>query len=566
MDGIKVLSIDTESNGLDIRYDPDFRMLGLSYSNGRECEYLPVGHLGGGNLDIGTVVSKLQELIHDADAIVFHNAGYDIPCIKLGLGLDLWDSNWYCTMHMQHFLDENFPNKSLDYMAKMHLGKTKVHDERMESFIKGMGWGFIPAWLMEEYAKQDASLPLELFDVLYPDFVAQGFDGELWEYEKQFIHALVTMEQLGVSVDQEKSKSEITTGTKLMDQIVLDLGGLKPSSPKDLSTLLLERLELPVLKTSKLTGKPSFDKYAMEDYEEILAGRNDNTAQQILEYRGWQKAISTYFTSFIERVGKDGRLRTRFNTIGTRTSRLSCEKPNLQQIPRVSKRRWNRNTKQCIVPARGYRLWEIDYSNLELRLAAIYAEQENLIEAFNRGDNIWDYMIDVLGGGWDKQTAKTFTYMILYGAGTRKIALTMGKTLSEAAKQKKEYFGLFPRIQWASQTINNGAGSNGFVSLWTGRRRHFNGGESPHKAFNSVLQGGGAEVVKRALLEVWRECTDYNRNSLCRLVLTVHDSIVLEIKEGYEEAFTTRAAQIMRKIPTDFFGMNFEVDIHEWGQ
>src|SRR5260370_10299776 len=174
-------------------------------------------------------------------------------------------------------------------------------------------------------------------------------------------------------------------------------------------------------------------------------------------------------------------------------------------------------------------------------------------------------MRGVSGGGWTKDETKTFTYMILYGAGYKKIALTMGKDLKEAKRQKEEYFGLFPRIEWASQTINDGAKSTGYVSLWNGRRRHFNTGESPHKAFNSVLQGGGAEVVKRALIRIWEELTDFNRNTLCKLVLTVHDSIVLEIKEGWEEAFTTRAAQIMREIPSEFFGMNFDVDIHEWG-
>ena len=374
------------------------------------------------------------------------------------------------------------------------------------------------------------------------------------------------MEQNGVSIDSALAQSEIEVGTAIMDTIVQDLDGLKPSSPKDLEELLIGRLGLPVVKRSLKTGKPSFDKYAMEDYELILQNRDDDTAQKILEYRGWQKAITTYFTAFLRFTGSDGRLRTRFNTIGTRTSRLSAEKPNLQQIPRVSSKRWNCNTKGCIVPRSGYRLWEIDYSNLELRLAAIYAEQTNLIDAFNRGDKIWDYMLGVLGGGWQKNQVKTFTYMILYGAGYKKIALTMGKDLKEAKKQKDEYFGLFPRIEWASKTINDGAKSTGYVSLWTGRRRHFTGGESPHKAFNSVLQGGGAEVVKRALIRIWRELTDCNKNSLCKLVLTVHDSVVLEIKEGYETAFLPAAIKIMEEIPTQFFNMVFSVDCHEWGR
>src|SRR5258708_6394691 len=145
-------------------------------------------------------------------------------------------------------------------------------------------------------------------------------DWSLWDYEKSFVQVLNSMEQNGVSIDSELAASEIKVGTSIMDGIVQDLDGLKPSSPKDLEELLIQRLGLPVFKTSPKTGKPSFDKYAMEDYELALSFRNDDSAQKILEYRGWQKAITTYFTSFLDRVGKDGRLRTRLNQIG----RASC--------------------------------------------------------------------------------------------------------------------------------------------------------------------------------------------------------------------------------------------------
>lgn len=178
---MKTLSIDTETNAKDVRYDPDFRMLGLSYAykedNRHTCSaYIPVGHFGGHNVELGQAVSTVQALLEDASQIVFHNAGFDLQVILRGLGLDLSGLNWYDTMIMQHFIDENFPNKSLDFMAKIHLGKEKVHDQRMTDFINGLGWGFIPAWLIEEYARQDAVLTLEIFEILYPEFVRQGFD------------------------------------------------------------------------------------------------------------------------------------------------------------------------------------------------------------------------------------------------------------------------------------------------------------------------------------------------------------------------------------------------------
>jgi DNA polymerase-1 len=370
------------------------------------------------------------------------------------------------------------------------------------------------------------------------------------------------MERIGISVNTGLAESELSLGTKRMREITSDLGGLNASSPKDLEELLTRRLGLPIVRRTN-NGAPSFDKYAMEEYELLLSNKQDPTAQNILEYRGWQKACSTYFEKFLSLLSPDGRLRPNFKLHGTRTGRLSCETPNLQQIPRTTSeaKRWGLNTKKCISPMMGFQLWELDYSNLELRLAAIYSGQDNLIQAFNTGQAIWDYMSELLGG-WEKSKTKTVTYATLYGAGTKKLSQTMGVSLQEAKKTKKRYFDTFPRLKWASETINDGAKEQGYVSYWTGRRRHFPATESTHKAFNSVLQGGGAEVVKRALVEISETvCDEY-----CRLVLTVHDSIVLEIRKGYEAPYLSQAKRIMETIPTDFFEMMFTVDAHVWGE
>lgn len=379
----------------------------------------------------------------------------------------------------------------------------------------------------------------------------------LWEWEKRFVKAIADMESYGVAIDRSLAESELQMGTQIMSQIIEDLGGLNPTSPKDLEHLLLERLGLPVVrKTPK--GKPSFDKFAMEEYEDILGNRNDPTARMVLEYRGWQKACSTYFKAFLEKQDADGRVRPNFKLHGTRTGRLSCENPNFQQIPRTTDeaKRWNLNTKKCITASSGWNLWELDYSNLELRLAAIYSGQQALIEAFNQGQPIWDYMSDLLGG-WEKYKTKTATYAILYGAGKKKLDL-----MGIPDEAYRTYFDTFPRFKWASETINEGAKSQGYVNYWTGRRRHFPPSESPHKAFNSVLQGGGAEVVKRALVEISENVCDQS----CRLVLTIHDSIVLEIRQSMENLYLAKAQEIMERIPTEFFEMKFTVDAHEWGK
>lgn len=571
---MKVLSIDTETNALDVRADPNFRMLGLSYSYEGIQEYLPIGHIGGPNLSKDYVLSLLQTLVSQADVICFHNAKFDIPClIKEFPEIDWWNLNWYCTMLMYHMIDENFFDKSLDALGLHLFRRGKEKSEEFKKIIKGPGWAFLPVWLTEDYAIQDAVLCRDIFRKTYLQFQSEGFDEDIWEKEKAFVQALHSMEQLGVAIDTELCQSEYEMGQIRMAEIVCALGNLNPASPKDLEELLINRLGLPLVRATKGTKqlpedqqKPSFDRLAMEEYEILLNARGDITAKLVLEYRGWQKACSTYFRAFLDKQSADGKIRPNFKVHGTRTSRLSCEVPNLQQIPRQTDeaKRWGLNTKKCIVPSMGCRLWELDYSNLELRLSAIYSGQSNLIQAFNTGQAIWDYMSGLLGG-WEKNKTKTVTYATLYGAGNKKLADTMGVPLDEASDTKDLYFNTFPQIKDTILRVNTHAKQAGYIKLWTGRRRHFPSTESPHKAFNSLIQGSGAEVVKWALIEIWETLTARNTNPLCKLVLTIHDSLVLEIKEGYEQTYLPKAKEIMERIPTEYFGMSFAVEVHEWG-
>lgn len=175
---ISAIAIDTETNGSDPRHDPDFKLLGVSYTSDllAESDYIPVGHYGNGNTSIQDALRTLRYHLDTHNTVVFHHAKFDLLTLQRGLGLDLYSSNWYDTMLMQHFVDENLPNKSLDYLAKHHFNEAKVHDERMKTIINGPGWGYIPIWLMTPYAIQDTVLTLKLFHKLYPLFVEQGFD------------------------------------------------------------------------------------------------------------------------------------------------------------------------------------------------------------------------------------------------------------------------------------------------------------------------------------------------------------------------------------------------------
>lgn len=169
---MKPLVLDLESNGKDVRWDPDFRGLGLAYASDTEAGYIAYGHLSDNTYTHDQAVEKLLQLTEEYDTFIGHNfLKFDISAIIKSLGVDLWDRNVYDTMLMVHWLHEGMPVKSLDACGKKFVGEGKVDDPRMKHYTEGsLGWGLIPRYIIEPYAIQDAKLTLKLFKKLWPSF------------------------------------------------------------------------------------------------------------------------------------------------------------------------------------------------------------------------------------------------------------------------------------------------------------------------------------------------------------------------------------------------------------
>lgn len=567
---MRVLALDYETNGKDVRSDPDFKVMGYAiYSEDRPAEYISFGHRHGNSHTEAEAIAYLQRVISQYDIVIAHNAKFEYQVSKR-IGVHL--PKFYCTMLMAHFIDENLIDKGLNFLGKKYVGEGKAYNQEMQNIIDGPGWGFIPVDLITDYAKQDTILAYKLFWKLLPEFKKQGFDGELWDYEEKFVRIIATMEQTGVEVDADLSRRETAFGQNCMQNIELDVGG-SPSS-----SLFLERtffgskaegglgLKVNPKFVSEKTGKPLFNKKAMAYYEEELEVLNNPIARMVLEYRGWQKALSTYYKAFLEKADHLGRVHSHFNHHRTTSTRLSSSEPNFQNIPRLGEKPWNKNTKKALKAAWGWTLFEYDYSNLELRLGAEFSGEQDLIDAFNRDEPIWEFMMDMANIN-DKNQVKMFTYMTAYGAGLPKIAAELGITEKEAKVLKKKYFKAFPKFDIFGNGYNGKAkqkaAEQGYIKLWTGRRRHFQYAYEHRKAWNAYLQGGAAEIVKRAIIRVAEEVCDQH----CRLVLTVHDSIVLEIKNGYENDYHDRVLKIMSEVPElAGFVTKFTADMHVWGE
>lgn len=508
----------------------------------------------------GDQCGRLRDLFASREALVFHNAAYDLKRLQRKFGYR-HTGRFYDTMLMIHWINENLNNYSLDAQCKAYGLQAKNRSPQMQFIIDNLGWRSVPFKLMHEYSANDAFITHQLFRTILPEFQSQEFDGDLWHiWECKYIWVIADMVERGIKIDLEFCVREMIKGQNIMDQMRAQLM-FNPASPIGLEKLLIDELGLPVVAHTP-GGKPSFNKDAMAQYDEMLEFHDDDRAKKILRYRGWQKTVSSNYKAYLDYRDANNVLHPGYKIHGTKTGRASCEKPNLQQIPKTTSKEWNGDLKKAFIAREGYELWEFDYSQLEFRLTCAYADQYDLLEIFNDDSrDIFSEMAESMG--WLRQNVKTLVYLILFGGGANRARVAFNlKTLEEGAELVEEFHRLYPGIRKVSRQAQNLATARGFVKYWTGRRRHFPRGSKYYRAFNSIIQGGEAEIVKRAMIKLAEEVCDENE---CRMVLQVHDSIVFEIAVGKADEYFPKIREAMENVDYDF-GVRFRVDAHRWGE
>lgn len=531
---------------------------GVSTSANTVPEYFAFNHKVGNNLPQGWLL-RLAEVIENHPCLVFHNAKHDLRSLR-NLGIN-YTGKFYDTMLMAHMVDENIFSKELDYLSKYYGGDPKRQSEEMALLIKAFGWDIVPVDYIRPYGANDAYITGELYRKLLPSFQEQGFDGPLWDVEQDFIRLMMKIEDNGIPIDVGLSEREYERGLGIMAEIQKNLG-FNPASTTQLGEFLLGEMNLePFYKKTK-GGKNSFDKEAMAYYDELLQFANDDRAKQILTYRGWQKTTSSNYKRYLEGLDPDGRLRCNYKLHGTHTGRLSCEKPNLQQIPRESENDWNGHLKQAFITDPDFTAYEADFSQLELRLGAAYGKVQRLLEIFaDSSRDIFDEMSQDLH--MSRFNTKTLNYTLQFGGGARRISNVFGISEPAAKSIIRNYYKQYEGLAKATKLAQFRAEQRGYVQYWSGRRRHFEDREESRKAFNSVCQGGAFEIVKRRMIAL--DNAGLN-NPECRMDLQVHDSVRFEIQNGKEDLYLPEIRKIMEDAEADFrFGVKFRVKINEWG-
>lgn len=572
-----VIAVDTETTGLNVRNNVDY-LMGISVSNENAGFYFPFRHKED-NLEqqhLDTLINLLKP-----KSLVWHNRKFDMHSLKT-IGIDplQFTGTQYDTLLLAHLLDEEMYSFELDVLGKKFIGEGKLTKDEIQNYGKTFGFDSIPAHLMAPYAAQDTNLTLKLLIHLWPLLCDQGLDKVYLDTEMPFTNLLYLIEQRGLGVNVEFTEKKAHYGRVRMASLYRELG-FNPASPKDLERILITELGLPVFLHTKScekctkykqpvsnhTGKPSFAKAAMREYDDILEVMDNPLAKQISEYRGWQKAVTSLYEPLLKRRGPDGFIRTNFKQHGTVTGRLSSEEPNLQQVPRNSDYTWNGDAKSAFTSGReGFTIIGWDYSQLELRLAAAYGGESLLLSEFEKPDAdpftvlrpiIFGHTDDLKQADRDRHDTKTFVYANNYGAGLPKIAMQLGRPITEVQDLYLRYKESIPGIMQVSRQITRLVEARKYVRYWDGRRRHIRNKSDAYKAWNSVCQGGGAQLVKQAMLR----CQEFEDEN-CFIVLQVHDEITFCIRTDLIEHYRPMIEKAMTDFPD--MGVNLAVESKEW--
>lgn len=385
---------------------------------------------------------------------------------------------------------------------------------------------------------------------------AQGLRALHDDIEAPLVRVLAEMEHVGVGVDRAELES---LNARLTDEVAElaaaiqeDAGeAFNVNSTPQLRTILFDKLQLTPTKKTK-TGY-STDAQSLEK----LAGQHP-IIDHLLRYREVEKLRSTYGTGLLAEVAADGRIHATFNQTVARTGRLSSDAPNLHNIPVRSEE--GKQFRKAFVPAPGFELLVADYNQIELRCIAHLAEDPGLIAAFEAGDDIhtataarvFHVAPDEVDGG-QRAKAKMVSYGLAYGMEAYGLAQRLNIERSEAAQILDAYFAAFPAVKAYMERTVEEARERGYTETLFGRRRPIPELSSPNRqikqagerqAMNAGIQGLAADIFKVALIRLHEALEE--RGAESRIVLQVHDEVILEVPPAEHDAIGELTLEVMR--------------------
>lgn len=536
-------ALDLETTSLD-PMRAEVVGLALAWTEG-EAVYVPVAHTGleaPNQLERSDVLNAVGPLLADPalkkvgqnikyDWVVLANAGVELK----GVAFD--------TMVASYVLNPSRRQHNLAGLVLEHFNYTMTtYEDVAGKGAKQVSFDQVPIEAATAYACEDADYTLRLADELSAEVESAAMAPLLYELEMPLIEVLVAMERWGVKIDaavlRDLSK-ELEGQIEALATRIYTLAGeeFNIKSPVQLRAILFERLGLPVLKRTK-TG-PSTDHEVLEQ----LALQHDLPAE-VVNYRALSKLKSTYVDALPALIHPaTGRIHTSFNQTVTATGRLSSSDPNLQNIPVRSE--VGRRIRQAFVAEEGRRLLSCDYNQIELRILAHLSKDTVLLEAFAAGEDIHNLTAsEVFGVGPadvtpdQRRVAKVVNFGIIYGLSPFGLARDLKVSREEAREYIDGYFARYALVKDYIEATKAEAHERGYVTTVLGRRRYLPELASADRvtkemaermAVNTPIQGSAADLIKRAMVEIYGEIVE--RGLEAKMILQVHDELLFEVPD-----------------------------------
>ena len=539
-----LFAFDTETTSLDYM---EAELVGMSFAleNG-EAAYLPVAHSYMGvpkQLDRKQVLTQLKPLLeNDEYKKVGQNLKYDMSVlakydIKLaGIAFD--------TMLESYCLNSVASRHDMDTLALHHLNHANIKFEDIAGKGKGqLTFDQIELDKASPYAAEDADVTMKLHQALWPQLKqAEGPSQVFQHIEMPVLQVLSKVERNGVLVDGalllQKSRQFAKRLVEL-EKKAYDIAGkeFNLGSPKQLQTIFYEELGLPILKKTP-KGQPST---AEEVLQELAL--DYPLPKLILEHRSLSKLKSTYTDKLPLMISPmSGRVHTSYHQAVAATGRLSSTDPNLQNIP--IKTEEGRSIRTAFIASKGYKILAADYSQIELRIMAHLSQDEGLLKAFAKGQDVHSATAaEVFGVPVEevsvdqRRNAKAINFGLIYGMSAFGLAKQIGTDRNTAQEYITTYFARYPGVESYMDNTRTKAAELGYVETLYGRRLYLpeinskNGlrrKAAERTAINAPMQGSAADIIKLAMLKVDDWLLNYPD---IKMIMQVHDELVFEVPE-----------------------------------
>lgn len=462
-----------------------------------------------------------------------------------------------------HYLIQPELHHNMDYLAEIYLGYKTIHIEELigEKGRNQKNMADLSPAHIYEYAAEDADITLQLKSVLERELEKDGTTALFRDVEMPLVSVLAYMERNGAMIDPKalaETSTLFTARMQILEKQIYDEAGGTPFnilSPKQVGDILFDRM--------KIVDKPKKTKTGQyvtsEDVLESLRAEH-KIVDLILQYRGLKKLLGTYVDALPQLVNpKTGKIHTSFNQTVTATGRLSSSNPNLQNIPVRDED--GKEVRKAFIPEPGCKFFSADYSQIELRIMAHLSQDENMIEDFKLGHDIhaataakvFHKPIDQVTKA-ERSKAKTANFGIIYGISAFGLAQRMGVSRTEAKELIENYFKTYSGIKnYMDKSIEN-ARAKGYIETILKRKRYLPDinshnatvrGFAERNAINAPIQGSAADIIKIAMIAIYRRFRQENIKST--MILQVHDELNFNVVPGEEEKVEKIVIEEMQK-------------------